>query len=296
MSQLSGFTGTGVAVVTPFNRYQNVDFKSLSRIIDHLIAGGVEYLVMLGTTGESVTLTHDEQVAVIENAKEFIDGRVPMVVGVGGNSTQEVIRKLRMLPLDGVDAILSVSPYYNKPSQKGIVQHYKSVAAASPLPIILYNVPGRTGSNMAAETCLELAHDMDNIIAVKEASGNFAQIMNIIQNKPEGFLVISGDDALTLPLIAAGADGVISVVANVLPKHFSDMVRLSLKNNMVAARELHYKILDFGHALFAEGSPGGAKAALETMGLCQNILRLPLVKVSKQHNAVIADLLKDITG
>lgn len=280
-------TGTGVALVTPFHKNGSVDFKSLNKIVEHVIKGKCEYLVPLGTTGESVTLTDDERRAVVECVLEANNKRVPVVLGVGGNNTHEILNKLRYDSFEGISAILSVSPYYNKPNQKGIMQHYRMIAEESPVPVVLYNVPGRTGSNVTAESTLELAHSQKNIIGIKEASGNMEQIMSVIKDKPSGFLVISGDDAITLPLIAAGADGVISVVANAFPKHFSEMVRLVLKHELKKAQVLHYQLLPLIPLLFAEGSPSGVKSALKQLGLCEDGVRLPLSGVSKSLNGKI---------
>jgi 4-hydroxy-tetrahydrodipicolinate synthase len=275
------FTGTGVALVTPFHKYGTVDFNSLKRIIEHLLAGKVDYLVVLGTTGETATMSKDERNAVCQFVIEMVEGRVPVVIGIGGNNTQEILETISHFDFAGIDGILSVTPYYNKPQQKGLYYHYKSIASISPLPIILYNVPGRTGVNMSAETTLRLAHEFPNIVGVKEASGNLTQIMKIIKGRPNGFSIISGDDALTLPMIAVGADGVISVVANVFPKEFSNMVRFARAGKLTEANQLHYKLLDFIETLFEDGSPSGVKAALEILGLAPNNLRLPLVKVNK---------------
>jgi 4-hydroxy-tetrahydrodipicolinate synthase len=275
------FKGTGVAIVTPFKNDSSIDFAAFGRVVDHVINGGVNYIVVMGTTGESVTLTKDEKKAVICYILEKIDNRVPLVVGIGGNNTQETINQVRGWDLKGVDGILSVSPYYNKPTQKGIFQHYKAIATVSPLPIILYNVPGRTGSNMTAETTLELAHEFENIVAVKEASGNMEQIMKILKDKPENFLLISGDDMNTLPVIAAGGSGVISVLANAFPAQWSEMVNQSLKSNFKAAREIQFRFLEMIELLFIDSSPAGVKAMLSIMNLCQNTLRLPLVPVSR---------------
>jgi 4-hydroxy-tetrahydrodipicolinate synthase len=288
------FKGTGVALVTPFHKQSAIDFGSLEKLVEHTITNGVNYLVVLGTTGESVTLSKEEKCAVIQFVVETTNKRVPIVLGVGGNNTQDVINILRTSTLDGVDAILSVVPYYNKPQQKGIYLHYKNISAASPLPIILYNVPGRTSVNMKAETTLMLANEFSNIIGVKEASGNMEQIMTILEKRPKDFLVISGDDLLTLPLLALGADGVISVVANAFPKEFSEMVQLGLKGDVKKAREIHFRLMEFITVLFADGSPAGIKAALEIKGIIANHLRLPLVKVEKniysQLNAIIQHL------
>jgi 4-hydroxy-tetrahydrodipicolinate synthase len=275
------FKGTGVAIVTPFKNDSSIDFAAFGRVVDHVINGGVNYIVVMGTTGESVTLTKDEKKAVICYILEKIDSRVPLVVGIGGNNTQEVINQVRGWDLKGVDGILSVSPYYNKPTQKGLYQHFKAIATVSPLPVILYNVPGRTGSNMSAETTLELAHEFENIVGIKEASGSFEQIMKIIKDKPENFLLISGDDMNTLPVIAAGGSGVISVLANAFPAQWSEMVNQCLKSNFKAAREIQFKLIEMIELLFADGSPAGVKAMLNVMNLCQNTLRLPLVPVSR---------------
>lgn len=274
------FTGTGVAVITPFHADGTLDTKSLEKVINHLIFGGVEYLVMLGTTAESVTLTKKEKREVIDTALEMNEGRIPIVLGIGGNNTAEILETIRETDFDGIDAILSVSPYYNKPSQQGIYLHYKAIAEACPVPVILYNVPGRTASNMTAETTLRLAHDCKNIIGIKEASGNFEQCMQIIKNKPADFLVISGDDAITLPFISMGMDGVISVAANAYPSEFSGMVRSCLKGNFEEARKTHYDLLEVTQLMFAEGNPAGIKALMEIKGLCSKTLRLPLYQVS----------------
>jgi 4-hydroxy-tetrahydrodipicolinate synthase len=286
-------TGTGVAIVTPFHKYGTVDFSAMKNIVEHVILGGVDYIVALGTTGESVTLSKDEKNAVVDFVIETVDNRVPIVVGIGGNNTQEIIKNITTMPLEGIEAILSVSPYYNKPQQKGIYFHYKAIAIASPKPIILYNVPGRTSSNITPETTLKLANDFKNIIGIKEASGDLVQCMEIIKNKPKGFLVISGDDALTLPFLSIGGDGVISVIANAFPKDFSEMVKLALKSNCKNASEIHYKLIDIISAIFADGNPAGIKAALDIMGLCSNNLRLPLVKVNKSVNLLLHNLIEE---
>jgi len=286
--------GTGVALVTPFHRDGSVDFKSLKKLIEFLIAGKVEYLVPLGTTGESVTLNEDEKIALLDFVIEVTDKRVPVVLGLGGNNTQQILNLFKHFSFDGVDAILSVSPYYNKPTQKGIIQHYKMIGNAAPVPVILYNVPGRTGSNMLADTTLQLAEEFSNIIGIKEASGNFEQIMQVIRHKPNNFLVISGDDLITLPLIAAGADGVISVVANAYPKQFSEMVRLASKGNYDKARELHYSLLEFTQQIFSEGNPVGIKAALNILHICEDHVRLPLVSASRAAFNKLEAVMKEI--
>ena len=287
MSEL--LKGTGVAIITPFHDSGNIDFGSFEKIIEHIIGGGVNYIVALGTTGESVTLSWDEKVAVLEFVLEIVNKRVPVVAGLGGNNTQEVINSLKATSFDGIEAVLSVCPSYNKPQQKGLYSHYKAIAGACPVPVILYNVPGRTSVNISAETTLKLANDFSNIIGIKEASGNMLQCMEIIRDKPENFLVISGDDALTLPLMALGADGVISVVANAFPRQFSEMVNLCLKGKYAKARSLHFDLLKFTNALFMDGNPSGVKAAMEVIGLCKSNVRLPLVKVNKNVHSVIAE-------
>lgn len=285
--------GIGVAIVTPFHKDGSIDFKCLGALIERLIKNNVDYLVALGTTGESVTLTKDEKMAVIGFVVETVDGKVPVVLGLGSYNTQEVINCIKTYDFEGISAILSVSPYYNKPSQRGIYQHYKIIANASPVPVLLYNVPGRTSVNITTETTLKLAYDIDNIIGIKEASGNLEQCMQIIKNKPEDFLVISGDDALTLPIIAIGGDGVISVVANAFPKDFSEMTHQALRGNLKIAREIHYKLIDIIENLFVEGNPAGIKAALDILKFCPDNLRLPLVRVSKSTYNKLSSLLSE---
>ena len=286
--------GTGVAIVTPFQQDGSVDYKSLSRLIEHLIKGKVEYLVALGTTGESVTLNKSEKAAIVAHVVKQAKGRVPVIMGLGGNNTGEIVSALRGgANFNGVDAILSVSPYYSKPSQRGIYQHYKVIGELSPVPVILYNVPGRTSSNIAAETTLQLANDVKNIIGIKEASANLEQQhMKLIKGRPKDFLVISGDDALTLPVVACGGDGVISVVANAYPKDFSEMTRLALAGKFDAARRLHYKLTDIIEQLFADGNPAGIKAVLKMMSICETNVRLPLVDVNDQVQAKLSKLVK----
>ena len=287
------FRGTGVALVTPFHSDGSIDFNCFKKLIDHVIGGGVEYLVPLGTTGESVTLNKNEKQAVLNFVLEANDNRVPVVLGLGGNNTRDIAEQLNNLDMDGITAILSVSPYYNKPSQAGIFEHYKTIANNSPLPVILYNVPSRTGSNIAAETTLHLANEIKNIIGIKEASGNIEQCMQIINEKPKDFLVISGDDNLTLPLIACGFDGVISVVGNAYPKEFSNMVRTALNSEFDKARKLHYRLFEITKLLFAEGSPGGVKELLHLKNICQTHLRLPLVGVSEKLKAAMKELVEN---
>lgn len=282
MSRYNKFKGTGVALVTPFNANGDIDFKSLGNVIDHVIAGGVEYVVTLGTTGETPVLSKEEKKSVVRFTVEKVNKRVPVVIGIGGNNTQEVISLFSYYDFSGIDAVLSVSPYYNKPSQRGIIAHFKAIASESPLPIIIYNVPGRTSSNLIAETTLQLAEEVKNIFAIKEASGNLEQIMKIIKYKPKDFLVISGDDLLTLPVIASGGHGVISVIANAFPKEFSEMTRHALAGNYSKARELHYELDEFIRLIFADGSPGGIKCLMEKMRLCSSHVRLPLAGVNSQ--------------
>ncbi len=288
------FKGTGVAIVTPFLPSGAVDFPAYGKIIEHIIAGGVEFVVVLGTTGESSTMSKQEKKALVEYTVDKVRKRIPIVVGIGGNCTSEVILAIHSMPLKGVDGVLSVCPYYNKPQQEGIYLHFKAISEASPVPVILYTVPGRTSSNIAASTTLRLAKDCPNIAGIKEASGNFDQIFQVLKNRPKDFLVLSGDDALTLPMIAAGADGVISVVANAYPKEFSDMVRHALKEDFATARNNHFLLLDLVNALFADGSPAGIKAALEIKKLCRNELRLPLVGVKQEVHARIKELIRHI--
>lgn len=293
MSKNTKFKGTGVAIVTPFSKDNSIDYKSLGKLVDFIIKGGVEYIVVLGTTGESVTLSKEEKQSIITHVIENVNKRVPIVLGLGGSNTQEIVNSLKKTAdFNHIDALLSVSPYYNKPNQRGIYQHYKAISEVSPLPIILYNVPGRTASNLSADTTLKLANDFKNIIAIKEASGNLEQCMKIIKYKPKDFSVISGDDMLTLPMIAAGADGVISVVANAFPKDFSEMTRQILAGNVKEAQKLHYKLTDIIEQLFADGNPAGIKAVLEMMKICTANVRLPLVKVNKATQNVLTEMVE----
>jgi len=279
---MNKFKGTGVALVTPFRKEGEVDFNALQKLVEFQIENGVNYLVVQGTTGESVTLTDEEKVSVLEYIIDVAKNRVPIVLGVGGNNTTNVVQQIKKFNSYRIDAYLSVSPYYNKPSQAGIVAHYGQIAQATDKPIILYNVPGRTGSNMTAETILTLANTYANIIAVKEASGNLEQIMEIIKNKPSDFLVISGDDALTLPHIACGGDGVISVVANAFPKRFSSMVDYALKGDLEKAKPLHYELFPIIQQLFADGNPGGIKYVLKLISIGEDHMRLPLVNINDE--------------
>ena len=276
---MKSLKGLGVAMVTPFDNERNVDYNALTKLTRYLIENGVDYLVVQGTTGESVTLSEEEKKKVLACVLKENNGQLPVVLGMGGNNTQALINKIKSTDFTGVDALLSVAPYYNKPTQEGIYQHFKAIAEVSPLPIVLYNVPGRTSSNILPQTVLRLA-SIENIIAIKEASGSFDQFMEIIGNKPDGFLVISGDDGITQPFIAVGGDGVISVVGNAYPRLFSDMVHAALKDEMSHSRTLHYKILPIIPLLFQEGNPAGVKEVLMHKGIGSNVVRLPLVSVS----------------
>jgi 4-hydroxy-tetrahydrodipicolinate synthase len=288
------FTGTGVAIVTPFRNDGSIDFKSLGRLLEHIVKGGVNYVVVLGTTGESVTLTKDEKKAVVNFVTDTVSGRIPVVVGIGGNNTQEIIDTINQTDFSGIDAILSVAPYYNKPSQQGLYLHFKAIATTCPVPVIIYNVPGRTGSNISADTTLKLAGEFKSIVATKEASGNLAQIMHIINNKPKGFQVISGDDALALPIIAVGGSGVISVAANAYPKEISDMIDHAMKAEFSKANAIQYKMLEINNAMFEEGNPSGIKALLEILKIVPNIVRLPLAPVSDTLYKKLEQLSKKI--
>ena len=281
MNLRTQFQGTGVAIITPFKSSMEVDFEALGNLIEFIIENGIEYIVTLGTTGETPTLDTEEKFDIINFTCEKVNDRVPVVVGIGGNNTKEVMENLQSYPLEKAAAVLSASPYYNKPSQEGIFQHYKNIADASPKPVILYNVPGRTGSNISAATTLRLANEVENIAGIKEASGNMIQCMHILRDRPDDFLVVSGDDHVTLPLIACGMDGVISVAANCFPKDFSNMVRYCLKGDFASARPLHNKCLEGNDLLFAENNPAGVKAFLHEMKIIENILRLPLVPLSE---------------
>ncbi len=275
---MNKFVGTGVALVTPFKEDLSVDKEALKKLVNFQIDNGIDYMVVLGTTGESVTLTSEEKKEVIDIIVAENNGRLPLVLGVGGNSTAKVVEELKNTDLSDFDAVLSVSPYYNKPSQEGIFQHYKAVAAASAKPIILYNVPGRTGSNVLPATVKRLAEEVDNIIGIKEAAGDMVQAMKLISMVPKDFLVISGDDMITLPMVLAGGHGVISVIGQGFPAEFSKMVKLGLDRKVDEAYELHYKVAPSIDLIFAEGNPVGIKALLEKRGVCKNTLRLPLVK------------------
>lgn len=280
-------TGVGVAMVTPFSKDGSVDFNSLGKLIDHIISGGVQYVVAMGTTGETPVLSKEEKTAIINFTYNHVNGRVPVVVGVGGNDTAGVVKDLQSLPLDKATAVLSASPYYNKPSQEGIYQHYKVIAAASPKPVILYNVPGRTGRNMEASTTLRLFREVKNIIGIKEAANNMVQCMDILKERPEGFLVLSGDDDLALPQMACGMNGVISVVANALPNDFSEMIRLCLKQDYKSAKVINDRLIQAYRLMFAENNPAGVKAFLTELNIIENNLRLPLTPLSNHLHAEV---------
>lgn len=275
------FTGTGVALVTPFYADGRIDFESLKKVVDHVVQGGVDYLVALGTTAETPALSKNDRLAVTQAVLEANAGRLPVVLGMGGNDTAELLDYLHAFDMQGIAALLSVTPYYNKPSQEGLYQHYKAMLSATDLPILLYNVPARTACNLKAATTLRLANDFKQFVGIKEASGDFAQIMEIIQNRPKGFKVVSGDDVITLPLLAAGADGVISVIANAYPAIFSQMTRQALAGDFEKAKAQHYRLFPLMQLIFEEGNPTGVKAAMALQGLLENNLRLPMISSSK---------------
>jgi len=276
------FTGAGVAIITPFKRDHSIDLKALELLVDHLIDKHINYLVVLGTTGESVTLSKEEKKDIANLVVQVNGGRIPVVLGMGGNNTQELIHEIGSFNFSGIDALLSVAPYYSKPGQQGLYEHYKALSKSSPLPIILYNVPGRTGTNISAETTLKLAHEFKNIIAIKEASGDLTQVARIVQNKPDEFQVISGDDALTLPIISLGGIGVISVLANAFPGEVSQLVSEALNHHSIKARNLYFRFANLIPLLFADGNPAGIKAVLHLQNKISNILRLPLTPVSNE--------------
>ena len=273
--------GMGVALVTPFTSDKDIDFTALERVIDHIVGNGADFLVALGTTGETPALFPEERKAVKDFIRQKAGGRLPLVLGVGGNNTAEVVKELKTDDLSGYSAILSVVPPYNKPSQEGIFQHFKTIAEVSPLPVILYNVPGRTGVNMTSDTTLRLAREVPGIIGIKEASGDIHQIQRLLREKPDNFTVLSGDDGMTYPLMALGAGGVISVLGNAYPKEFSDMVHLCLEGNYIEAVDVHFRFRDMIRLLFADGNPAGVKCVMHDMGLIENVLRLPLVPVGE---------------
>lgn len=287
-------SGMGVALITPFKEDESIDFDALARLIEYQIQNGTDYLVVLGTTAETPTLTEAEKMAIQDFVLERAKGRIPLVLGVSGNNTRAVVDRLKRDPLNGFDAVLSVVPYYNKPSQEGIYQHYKAIAAATVKPVILYNVPGRTGVNMTAETTLRLARECNNIIAIKEASGNITQMDDIIKNKPVDFMVISGDDGITFPLLTLGAVGVISVIGNAFPKEFSKMVRLALNGDFKQALQIHHRFTELFSLLFVDGNPAGVKCLLNMMGYIENRLRLPLVPTRVTTYEQIKDVLRNL--
>lgn len=291
---MQSLIGTGVALVTPFKKDFSVDTEALAKITNFVIEGGVEYLVILGTTAESATLNADEKEVVIETIVAANNGRVPMVLGVGGNNTAKVVEELKTRDFSRFAAILSVSPYYNKPTQEGIYQHFKAVSEASPISIIVYNVPGRTASNMLPSTVIRLANDFKNIIGIKEAAGDIVQAMKLIQTKPEGFLVISGDDMITLPMVLAGGAGVISVIGEGFPKEFSEMVRLGLNKKVTEAYKIHYKLADSIDMIFEQGNPAGIKEVFKHLGLSENTVRLPLVTVDENLSRRLSNFIKNL--
>ena len=273
--------GSGVALITCFNNDLSIDYDSMDKLLSHVTKGGIDYLVLLGTTGESVTLSKKEKNDLIKFVRRKYN-KIPIVIGIGGNSTGNIIQEINETDFDGIDAILSVSPYYNKPSQEGIYNHYKMIAKVSPKPLILYNVPSRTGSNISSQTTLRLAHDFENIVAIKEASGNLDQIMSILKDKPDNFTVLSGDDSLTLPMIYMGAKGVISVIGQLFPQEYTKMVHEALNNNIDKANSIHYSLYQLYGPLYEEGNPVGIKAALNTLDICNLVVRPPLINASKE--------------
>ncbi|MCD7936753.1 MAG: 4-hydroxy-tetrahydrodipicolinate synthase [Tannerellaceae bacterium] len=286
--------GMGVALVTPFKNDGSVDYDALNRLVDYQLQNGTDYLVVLGTTAETPTLTEEEKKKITEQVVTKVRGRIPVILGVGGNCTRSIVEKLKTDPMKGIDGILSVVPYYNKPSQEGIYQHYKAVAAATKLPVILYNVPGRTGVNMTAETTLRVARECKNVVAIKEASGNITQMDDIIKNKPANFHVISGDDGIAFPLITLGAIGVISVIGNAFPREFSRMTRLALSGDYTSARTIHHNFTELFDLLFVDGNPAGVKSMLNAMGYLENVLRLPLVPTRITTFEKIRNVLREL--
>jgi 4-hydroxy-tetrahydrodipicolinate synthase len=288
------FKGLGIALVTPFNEDGSVDYKSLIRLVEYQLANGADFLCILATTGETPTLTDEEKQTIKETIVSLVNGRIPILMGCGGNNTASIVHELQTRDFKGIDGILSVCPYYNKPSQEGLFQHFKTIADATKLPVVLYNVPGRTGVNMTAATTVRLAHSCENIVAIKEASGNLEQVDEIIKNKPSKFDVISGDDALTFPMVSCGAVGVISVIGNALPKEFSKMIRLQMKGEYDPARIIHHRFIDLFSLLFVDGNPAGVKAMLHEMGFIENVLRLPLVPMRIKNMQRMAEILKEL--
>jgi 4-hydroxy-tetrahydrodipicolinate synthase len=293
---MQSLVGTGVALITPFKKDLSVDTEALTKIVHYQIDNGIDYLVVLGTTAETATLTTAEKELVISTVIKANNNKLPLVLGVGGNNTHQVVEELKTRDLSDFTAILSVSPYYNKPTQEGIYQHFKAIAEASPIPIILYNVPGRTASNMLPSTVLRLANDFKNIVAIKEAAGDIVQAMKLIQGKPDGFLVISGDDMVTLPMVLAGGAGVISVIGEGFPKQFSTMVRLGLERKVEEAYQIHYQVADAIDMIFEQGNPAGIKEVFHVLGLCENTLRLPLVNVNEDLANRIRQTVKKIVN
>ncbi len=288
------FKGLGVALITPFQEDGSVDYKALIRLVEYQLDNGADFLCILATTGETPTLTSAEKAQIKETIITTVKGRVPILMGCGGNNTAAVVEELQTADFKGIDGVLSVCPYYNKPSQEGLYQHFKAIAGATRLPVVLYNVPGRTGVNLKAETTVRLARDCANIVAIKEASGNLEQVDEIIKNKPRSFDVISGDDALTFPMVSCGAVGVISVIGNALPKEFSKMIRLQMRGDYEGARKIHHRFTDLFALLFVDGNPAGVKAMLHEMGYIQNVLRLPLVPTRISTLQRMSDLMKEL--
>lgn len=291
---MQALVGTGVALITPFKKDYSIDFEALTRIVNYQIDNGINYLVILGTTAETATLTSDEKEAVIATVIKANSGRLPLILGVGGNNTNAVVSELQTRDLSAFSAVLSVSPYYNKPTQEGIYQHFRAIAIASPVPVLLYNVPGRTSSNMSPSTVLRLAADFSNIVGIKEAAGDIVQAMKLLQNKPKDFLVISGDDMITLPMILAGGSGVISVIGEGFPEKFSKMVALGLERKVDQAYELHYQLADCIDMIFEQGNPAGIKEVFKSLGIAENTLRLPLVPVNKELSDRIDSFVKNL--
>ncbi len=288
------FKGLGIALVTPFQEDGSVDYKALIRLVEYQLDNGADFLCILATTGETPTLTADEKQKIKETIVSIVGGRVPILMGCGGNNTAAIIEELQTRDFHGIDGILSVCPYYNKPSQEGLYQHFKAIAKSTKLPVVLYNVPGRTGVNMTAETTVRLARDCDNVVAIKEASGNLEQVDEIIKNKPSKFDVISGDDSLTFPMISCGAVGVISVIGNALPMEFSKMIRLQMKGEYDPARVIHHRFIDLFSLLFVDGNPAGVKAMLHEMGYIENVLRLPLVPTRISTLQRMSEIMKEL--
>ncbi|MCH5306984.1 MAG: 4-hydroxy-tetrahydrodipicolinate synthase [Prevotella sp.] len=288
------FRGLGIALITPFMEDGSVDYKSLIRLVEYQMANGADFFCILATTGETPTLTAEEKLKIKDLVVSLVGGRVPILMGCGGYNTAAIVEELKTGNMKGIDGLLSVCPYYNKPSQEGLYQHFKAIAAATKLPVVLYNVPGRTGVNLKAETTVRLAHDCTNIVAIKEASGNLEQVDEIIKNKPRTFDVLSGDDALTFPMISCGAVGAISVIGNALPKEFSKMIRLQMKGEYDSARKIHHRFIDLFSLLFVDGNPAGVKAMLHEMGYIQNVLRLPLVPTRISTLQRMSEIMKEL--